>query len=253
MIIDTHTHLLDKSFDTDREIIIETLLKKDIFVIENANTVSEWSVALTLAHRFPNFFVSLGLHPHYADSTNTSDLDALNQLLKEKKVVGVGETGLDYHYKNSNSDLQRQIFIKHIELSFHHNKPLVVHCRDAYEDCLSVLKERSQRYRGVVHCFSGSLEYAERFIKLGFFLGVDAPLTYSNAKVLREVVEKIPLENILVETDCPYLPPQDFRGKRNEPSYIKYVIEKIAELKNLSPETVAEITTQNARGLFAIS
>ena len=171
--------------------------------------------------------------------------------LTNEKVVAVGECGLDYYRNRVEKKVQIEVFEKQLEIAENFKKPVIIHCRQAEEDVYKIL-DGHKNIKGVIHCFSSSVEFAEKFLQLGFYIGIDGPVTYPNAKVLREVIKMLPLEKMLLETDSPYLPPQNFRGKRNEPSYIKYIAEKIAEIKNMPVSEVSQITDKNAKKLFGI-
>ena len=250
-MIDTHVHLLDRAFDGDREILLKKLEEEDFAVIENALSPVEWADAHRLAARFCNYFVSVGIHPHDAAGASEKDFELLKSHLRQEKVVAVGEMGLDYHYRDSTPDSQKKVFIRQIGIAEDFQKPLIVHCREAYKDCLEILLSRpGAAPRGVVHCFSGTPADAKKFIELGFYLGIDGPVTYPSAGNLREVVKEIPIEDMIVETDSPYLAPQKHRGKRNEPAYVRYVVEEIARIKGVPFKEAERITDENAQKLF---
>ena len=205
-----------------------------------------WKKTLKLCEKYKNIFCAVGIHPNNADKfTDFSDI------LAGGKVVAVGECGLGYYRNRVEKKVQIEVFEKQLDIAEQFKKPVVIHCRGAEEDVYGVL-EKHKNITGVVHCFSSTVEFAEKFLQLGFYIGIDGPVTYPNAKVLREVVEIAPLERILLETDSPYLPPQYFRGKRNEPAYVKYIAEKIAEIKNMKVSEISEITDENAKTLFRI-
>ncbi|OGT93381.1 MAG: hypothetical protein A2298_05495 [Gammaproteobacteria bacterium RIFOXYB2_FULL_38_6] len=203
-----------------------------------------------LARCFENVYASVGIHPNdvHCDPFNETQLMGF---AKDEKVVGIGETGLDYHYDDVELELQKDVFKKHIELAKKIKKPLVIHSRDAKEDTIKILKENNaQEVRGVMHCFAGDHEMANQAIEMDFYIGVSGIVTFSNAKTLQEVVSRLPLERILVETDAPWLSPVPYRGKPNTPEYIPLIGEKIAEIKGISMEEVAEQTTENFFQLF---
>src|SRR3989339_631849 len=244
-MIDTHCHLLDESFNSDRKEVIERAFAEGITkIIEISVEPSLWQGSLDLCRRYNNIFCTFGIHPHdaekYVDYTH---------LLKDEKVVAVGEFGLDYHRNNVDKKIQAEVFEKQLDIAKKINKPVIIHSREAEVDSYKILSQY-KNLRGVVHCFSSTLEYAEKFLALGYYLGIDCPVTYPKADNLRDVVKNVPLEKILLETDAPYLPPQKFRGKRNEPSYIKFIAEEIAKIKNLSIDEVSKITDNNAEVLF---
>ena len=249
-MIDTHCHILDSSFDTDREKVIERIILSGVTkIIEIICEPALWQRSLLLCENYENVFCAVGVHPNDADKP--FDLSDFSDFLTNEKVVAVGECGLDYHHNRVDRKTQIAVFEKQLEISVELKKPVIIHCREASEDVLGILTG-SKNINGVIHCFSSTIEVAERFLELGFYIGIDGPVTYPNANTLRDVVKKIPLERILLETDSPYLPPQSFRGHRNEPSYLKFIATKIAEIKNMSVAEISQITDQNAKRLFGI-
>jgi TatD DNase family protein len=255
MLIDSHAHLLDPRFDADRDQVIMSALSSGIsFIIESGCEENEWDKVIELCRSNNHVYCALGIHPHEAKTATDAAFAALEKKLGDPKAVAVGETGLDYFYKHSDPEVQKQVFLKHIDLAVKTGKPLVIHCRDAYVDMLPLLKSNSGRLRkpGLIHCFSGTPAEAKVLIGMGFLLGIDGPVTYPTARNLKDTVREIPLEKLVLETDCPYLPPQSYRGKRNEPAYLACVAEEIAMIKQVALETVEEVTTSNARELFSI-
>jgi TatD DNase family protein len=209
--------------------------------------------AISLAQGHQELYASVGVHPHEASSVTEEVWEEMKGLVRSAKVVAVGESGLDYHYEYSPRETQQSLFRRHIELALETHLPLIVHNREATPDCLRLLKEYYSRSpRGVFHCFSGSKETARECLELGFYLSFAGPVTFPNAHRLREVVRSVPVERLLLETDCPYLTPQPHRGKRNEPSYLRYMLPILAELYNLTEEDLARITTFNAFQLFGM-
>ncbi len=252
MIVDTHTHLLDKFFDSDRDDVIRRCLAEGLCVIEVALSHCDWESALKLSKEHKNFFLSAGFHPHDAKDVSDDDIMKLKEFCLRENVVAVGETGLDYYHKNSPASRQEDVFRKEIEVAMLIQKPLIIHCREAYSDCLATLKGISKSYKGVIHCFSGTIIDLEDFVELGFHIGIDGPITYPSAKQLTDAVKSLDIKRMLVETDSPYLPPQNIRGERNEPLYVKHVIAKIAEIKGMSFGEISRITADNAKKLFGI-
>jgi TatD DNase family protein len=256
MFIDTHAHVSDKRFDADRADSIGRARENNVsHIIEIGCEPGIWNKTLKLAEDYPGVSCAVGIHPQEAKLCTDEILRELAKMSAHPNVCAIGETGFDYHYENSPRDKQKEIFIKHIALSREVRKPLVIHCRDAYPDLLAILNAESdngEKLRGVIHCFSGSLDEARQLIALGFLLGIDGPVTYPKATALKEVVKELPLDRFLLETDSPYLPPQTYRGERNEPSYLPLIAQEIALLKQVSLETVAAGTTENAKNLFGI-
>ena len=251
MYFESHAHYDDERFDEDRYALIERLYNEcgvhNIINIGADIPSSERSIAL--ADKYDFIYAAVGVHPHEADSLNEENFKHLKELTKHKKVVAVGEIGLDFYYDNSPRDIQRYWFKRQLELAKEIRLPVVIHCRDASQECFDIIKESGVR-RGVIHCYSGSPEMAEEYVKMGFKIGVGGVVTFKNSKKLVETVERIPMESILIETDSPYLAPIPFRGERNDSSNLKYVVKKIGEIKNLTPEEVADITSNNAVELF---
>ena len=256
MIIDTHAHLSDERFDADREQVIERAMSGGIgVIIEIACEPSSWGKAFALMERYPDIKGAVGIHPQEAGKVTDALWEELEQRLKHPSIVALGETGLDYHYEYAPRETQKDVFIRHLSLSGSSGKPLSLHVRDAWDDALAILDEHQHDfgpYRGVIHCFSGTIEQARRVIDLGFMVGVDGPLTYPRSEALRETVRQIPTEALLLETDAPYLAPQPFRGKRNEPFYVRSTLEELARIKGTPPDNAAAITTENAKRLFNI-
>ncbi|WP_069650468.1 TatD family hydrolase [Caloranaerobacter ferrireducens] len=254
MLIDSHAHLDDRRFDKDRDKIIKNLKNNDIWVVINPGADLASSIkAVALAEEYENIYAAVGIHPHDAKTMDDDTIEVLKSLLKKDKVIAVGEIGLDYHYDFSPRDIQRKWFREQIKLAKEFNLPIIVHDREAHKDVYNILKEEQDgTLRGVLHCFSGSVEMAKEYIKMGFYISFAGPVTFKNAKTPKEVVKAIDINRILIETDSPYLTPHPHRGKRNEPLYVRYVAAMIAELKGLTVEEVARITTENTKRLFNI-
>jgi len=248
MLIDSHAHLDDKRFDADRDMLINSLKENDVDLVLNIGADIKTSQAsVDLAEKYDNIYAVVGVHPHSAKDLEGSDLSELRALAEQEKVVAIGEIGLDYYYDNSPRNIQQKWFKKQIELAQELDMPIVIHSRDATQDTFDILKEASNKkeLRGILHSYSGSYEMAQEYIKLGFYIAIGGPVTFKNARVSREVAAQIPLDKLLIETDSPYLTPEPYRGKRNEPMYVKYVAEKIAEVRGTTYEEIANKTTQN--------
>jgi TatD DNase family protein len=255
MLIDTHAHLDDRRFNRDRDRVIERAKKEGITTIIHIGFDKESSLnACSMAEKYEDIYAAVGVHPHDAKDASDDVLELIYNLAKtKKKVVAVGEIGLDYYRDLSPRDVQKRVFSHQIALAKELDLPIVVHDRDAHGDVLKILKEeRAGRVGGILHCFSGSREMAEECIKMGFYISFAGPITYSNARRLVEVARYVPLDRFLVETDCPYLTPEPYRGKRNEPAYVKLVAQKAAEIKGITFEELAKITTANAKEVFRI-
>ncbi|MCX5778887.1 MAG: TatD family hydrolase [Elusimicrobia bacterium] len=255
-MIETHAHLLDEKFDLDRDTTIARARTAGVdAIIEVGCEPANWQKTIAFAVAHKNISCVLGIHPQETIAAEPAVLDTLKNLCTHQKVVGVGETGLDYHFETSPRDMQKEVFIHHMDIARSLKKPLVIHCREAYRDLHDILTGQCSKpgsFFGVIHCFSGTLFDARELTDMGFLLGIDGPVTYPSARNLKEVVTAIPLESLVIETDCPYLPPQEYRGQRNEPSYLPLIAREIAHLKNIPAETVTAATTIAARTLFAL-
>jgi len=254
MFIDSHAHLDDERFDDDRETVIKNLKADQIDVVINigADIASSKSTS-SLAQTYDNIYSVVGVHPHSVSELVGLGLDEIENLSRHEKTVAIGEIGLDYYYENSPKNLQKEYFIEQIRLAKKLDLPIVIHSREAVKDTLDIIKsEKSSNLRGVMHCFSSSAEIAKEYIKLGFYIAIGGVVTFKNARVTKEVAKYVPLESLLIETDCPYLAPEPFRGKRNEPKYIKYTAEEIAKIKEVDLEEIAYSTSINAKKLFNI-
>jgi TatD DNase family protein len=209
--------------------------------------------ALELVEKYDFLYASVGWHPVDAIDMEEEDLQWIEELASHPKVVAIGEMGLDYHWDKSPKSVQQEVFRKQIQLAKRVKLPIVIHNREATQDIVDILREESaQEVGGIMHCFSGSAEVAQQCIDMNFYISLGGPVTFKNAKKPKEVAKEIPLDNMLVETDCPFLAPHPYRGKRNEPAYVRLVAQKIAEIKEISVEEVEEITTKNAKRLFGI-
>ena len=255
MIFDTHAHYDDDAFDEDREELIKAIRESDIKRIVNVGANLKTSQnSIDLANKYDLFYAAVGVHPDDCDEVDDAGIDKLREMSKEKKVVAIGEIGLDYYWHKDNPDIQKEAFKRQIELAKELSLPIIIHSRETARDTMDILAETNAGVNsGVVHCFSYSPEIALEAIRLGFYVGVGGVVTFKNAKKLKETVERIPLEKIVLETDCPYLAPTPFRAKRNSSLYLEYVVEEIAMLKQTDPETVKEITYKNALDMYKLS
>jgi TatD DNase family protein len=241
-----------KEFDADRTEVIERARAAGIEAIISVGSDLDGTVrAMKLSGEYDFIFASIGIHPHDAKDFSEDIYLKLGEWAGSKKVVAIGETGLDYHYDHSPREVQRAVFEKHLRLAGETGLPVIIHSREAQKDTMEILK-RSGISRGVLHCFSGNMEMAEQVMSMGFYISIAGPVTFRKAKELREIAAKIPDEYLLVETDSPYLSPEPFRGKRNEPAYIMHTLKQIAALRGVSLEDMARITTLNAKRLFGI-
>lgn len=254
MIIDSHCHLNMKDFTHDLPDIIKNARNNNINGMLTISTkIEEFKYISNIAKDNKNIWYSLGIHPHNVDH-NYEDLEtSVNKFKLDNKFIGIGETGLDYFYKNSNRELQIESFINHIKLSRSTDLPIIVHTREADKDTISILKSeyKIKPFRGLIHCFTATEEFANEVLKLGFYISISGIITFKNAKVLRDIVKKIPLERLLVETDSPYLSPEPMRGKRNEPANVVYTANYIANMLNIPAKKLYEKTTDNFFNLFS--
>lgn len=248
MYFDSHAHYDDEEFDTDRDYLLKNLGDVDCIINCGADLDSS-KKSIALAQKYNFISAAVGIHPENVENLNEDDISKLEWLAKHEKVKAIGEIGLDFHYENYSRDKQIYWFEKQIQLANKLNLPIIIHSRDAASDTFQIVKAHAKT-NGVVHCFGSSWQIALDYINLGFFIGIGGVITFKNGKKLVEVVEKIPIENILIETDCPYLSPEPFRGKRNDSSNLKFIAQKIAQIKNIPHDTVAHITFENAKRLF---
>lgn len=250
-IFDTHAHYDDSRFDEDRDELLNSLTQKGVEYIINCGCDLRSSLTtLELSEKYSFIYAAIGVHAHEAQEATEEDLCRIKELYKNEKVVAVGEIGLDYHYDFSPRETQLDIFEKQLILANELNLPVIVHDREAHEDTLNLLKK--YRPKGVVHCFSGSAEMAKEIVRLGMYIGIGGAITFKNAKKPVEVVEYLPLERLLLETDAPYMTPVPFRGQRCDSAHIAYTAEKIAEIKAIPPGELINICNENAGTLFGI-
>lgn len=251
-IFDTHAHYDDERFSEDSEELLSSLEDKGITGVISCGVNAESSKAnLRLAEKYPFIYAAVGYHGLNTGDLTDDYLDILKGLIKNEKVVAIGEIGLDYHYEKETRDIQIVIFREQIELANEYNLPVIVHDREAHEDTLNILKELKPK--GVVHCFSGSVEMAKEIVKIGMYIGLGGAVTFKNAVKPVEVAKFVPADRLLVETDCPYMTPVPYRGKRNDSSLIPYTAEKIAEVRGVTAQEILNLTAENAKELFRIA
>ena len=253
MIFESHAHYDDEAFDVDRDELLNSMAEQGVGTIVNVSASLEGvKETLNLAKAYPFVYGAVGIHPDEVDCLNEEQFAWLKAQCDHEKVVAVGEIGLDYYWDKVSHEVQKYWFEKQLELAREKGLPIIVHSREAAQDTMEMMKKYAVGIPGVIHCFSYSPEIAKEYVKMGYYIGVGGVVTFKNAKKLKETVEQIPLERILLETDCPYLAPVPFRGKRNSSQYLKYVAEMIGELKGVPAETVIEVTEQNARSLYRL-
>ncbi len=254
MLFDSHAHIDDEKFDIDREEVIQRAIDNGVTGIINVGASMESSArSIALAEKYEGIYAAVGIHPHDAKDALDTDYEQLVRWTALDKVVAIGEIGLDYYYDFSPREVQRSVFIHQLDVARQTNMPFIIHDRDAHGDVLEILKKEAKGLKGVLHCFSGSLEMANEVIKMGLYVSIAGPVTFKNAAKLPEIVTKVPLEYLLVETDSPYLTPQPYRGKRNEPAYVKLVAEQVANLRGIELDILAKATSENVKRLFGIS
>ena len=253
MLFDTHAHMDDRAFREDRDALLIGLKEKGVGLVMNPGCSLESSKnAVALAEKYDFVYAAVGSHPDAADEVNESVLEEYRKLCKlSHKVKAIGEIGIDYHYEDIPRELQLKAFRMQMELARELRLPVIVHEREAHEDGMAVVKEFPE-VTGVFHCYSGSAEMARQLVDLGWYIGFTGVLTFKNARRAVETAASIPLERIVLETDCPYMAPEPFRGKRNDPGYIFRMAEKLAEIRGLSVEEIQSITTENGKRLYRI-
>lgn len=253
MIFDSHAHYDSHQFDEDRHELLLSMPENGIGTI--VNSAADWdslTEVVELAQKYPHVYAAVGLHPDEVGDLNVDRFTFLKEQCQKDKVVAVGEIGLDYYWDNASHDVQKKWFIRQLELAREFDLPVIIHSRDAAEDTLKIMKEHAQGLRGVIHCFSYSKELAREYVKMGFHIGIGGVVTFKNGKKLKEIAEEIPLERILLETDCPYLAPVPYRGKRNSSLYIPHIAQEIANLRGTTYEEVVAQTERNGKELFSI-
>lgn len=262
-LIDTHAHLFDPAFEKDREAVFSRARAAGVEqIIMIAESEDLWQTYVDGVIPDHGLYAALGVHPHEADRYEAQDQHKklrthFFQKIRQPGIAAVGETGLDYFKKYSRIDNQKQLFLLHLEIARETGLPVIIHCREAYDDLIHILKNahgaRSGTHKGVIHCFSGDEKQAAMLYAMGFLLGIDGPVTYPRSDRLKSVVKHISLKGLLLETDCPYLAPQCFRGKRNEPAYLIHIAESVARIKDVTREDVCRVTRDNAMQLFNLS
>lgn len=245
-MIDTHCHIF-KEYYEDINLVIKNM-GNNIIIVSGTNDIDNLEV-IDLCNKYPNVYGTLGIHPTEISNITSNSFEIIEKNLTNPKIVGIGEIGLDYYWQKDNKDLQKEIFIKQIQLAKKYNKPIVVHSRDSINDVYEILKKYGQGIKIDIHCFSSSLEMANNFIKLGCKLGIGGVITFKNSK-LKEIIKNIDLENIMLETDSPYLTPEPYRGMKNEPYNVYYVAKCIAEIKGISLEEILSTTSKTAISQF---
>lgn len=252
MYFDTHAHYTDEAFDSDRETVIQSLIDGNVSLVMNSSCDLESSIkAMQLAEEHDFIYASVGWHPHEAKTFDDTSADKIREWCKNPKVLAVGEIGLDYYYDLSERDVQQRVFEQQMELARELDLPVVIHDRDAHEDCMNIIRKFPD-VRGSFHCYSGSAEMAKEILDRGWYLGFTGAITFKNARRAIETIEMCPLDRIMIETDSPYLTPVPYRGKRNDSTYLPYMAAKVAEIKGISTEEAARLTMENGKRFFGI-
>ena len=253
-IFDTHAHLLDDHFDSDREQLIASLADNNVkLVMEACTDLGYLEKLIPFIERHPMIYGAAGLHPEELGPYALSDMDAVESALAHEKIKAVGEIGLDYYWsENPPREVQREFFDAQLSLAAAHHLPVIIHDREAHGDTVDILRAHKGQVTGVMHCFSGSYETAKECLDMGFYIGFGGALTFKNARRNVEVAAKVPLDRLVVETDCPYMAPVPCRGQRNDPTKTRYVLQKLAELRSMDQETLAPVLFENGKRLFGI-
>ncbi len=253
MIFDTHAHYDDKQFNDDREELLHSMADNGVGTIVNVSaSYNSCKRIADMVQDYPFMYAAVGVHPDNVGDLDDESFARMKELFTRDKVVAVGEIGLDYYWDNESHNLQKKWFIRQLELARQLNLPVLIHSREAAGDTMEIMKKYAQGLKGVIHCYSYSKEMAKEYVKMGFYIGVGGVVTFKNARKLKETVEELPLTSIVLETDCPYLAPEPYRGKRNNSIYIQYVAAEVAKLKGITCEEVIAQTEANAKELYGI-
>ena len=255
MIFDTHAHYNSRQYEDDRDQVLSSL--KEAGVEKVVNIAAEWEsleATLKLTEEYPFVYGTVGIHPDHVGELDEEKLEMIRRMSRRDKILAIGEIGLDYHWMTYSKEVQKEWFIRQLALAKEENLPVVIHSRDAARDTFEIMRDiHAGSTRGVIHCYSGSVEMAREYVKLGYYLGIGGVVTFKNSKVLKRVVEEIPLSHLVLETDCPYLSPVPYRGKRNSSDRLIYVADAIAGLKGCDREDVERITWENAHILYGLA
>lgn len=254
MIFDTHAHYDDKAFDEDRDQLLSELNQYGIEAVVNIGaSISSSKRTIKLTEQYENVYGVIGVHPSDTQDLREDDIAWLKEQSQRQKIVAIGEIGLDYYWDEPDRETQKKWFLRQLDLAREVNLPIVIHSRDAAKDTLDLMKmKHAEEIGGVIHCFSYGIDMAKEFIKMGYYLGIGGVVTFQNAKKVKEVVSDVPIESLVLETDCPYLAPAPYRGKRNASLYLPYVVKEISSIKGISEDQVIEITNQNAKKLYRL-
>lgn len=253
MIFDTHAHYDDEQFDEDRKELLHSMADKGVGTIVNVSaSLKSCERVVNMVQEYPFMYAAVGVHPDEVGGLCEESFARVKELAGRDKVVAIGEIGLDYYWDQESHDIQKKWFVRQLELAGNLDLPVLIHSREAAADTMAIMNEHARGLKGVIHCYSYSEEMAKEYVKMGFYIGVGGVVTFKNARKLKQTVEGIPLASIVLETDCPYLAPVPYRGKRNQSAYIRYVAEEVAKLKGITCDEVIRQTEENAKKLYGI-
>ena len=253
MIFDTHAHYDDEQFDEDRKELLHSMADKGVGTIVNVSaSLKSCERVVNMVQEYPFMYAAVGVHPDEVGGLCEESFARVKELAGRDKVVAIGEIGLDYYWDQESHDIQKKWFVRQLELAGNLDLPVLIHSREAAADTMAIMNEHARELKGVIHCYSYSEEMAKEYVKMGFYIGVGGVVTFKNARKLKQTVEGIPLASIVLETDCPYLAPVPYWGKRNQSAYIRYVAEEVAKLKGITCEEVIRQTEENAKKLYGI-
>lgn len=252
MIFDTHVHYDDEAYDEDREVFLGEIVQKGVGRVVNVGaTIDSAKEAVALSQKYDFIYAAVGVHPSDTADLTEEDMQWLTQAAQMEKVVAIGEIGLDYHYDEPEKEVQKKWFVRQLRIAKETKLPVCIHSREAAQDTLTIMQqEHAEEIGGVIHCYSYGWEMAKIYLDMGFYLGIGGVVTFKNGRKLKEVVEKAPMEQLVLETDSPYLSPEPYRGQRNSSDRLLYVANQIAELKNMTTDEVIRITEENAKRLY---
>lgn len=254
MLFDTHCHVNDKPYDGDRIEMLQRAFATGVdYMMCPGTDVQTSAEAVALSHEYKQIYAAVGIHPEDAASATAEGFSQIRKWIEtESKVVALGEVGLDYHWPEPSHEVQKAVFIEQVKMAVEYDIPIDIHDREAHGDTMGILRQYGKGLRGAFHCYSGSLEMAQELLKMGFYIGFTGTMVFPKSQKLKRIAKEIPLDRVLIETDCPYLTPPPFRGKRNEPAYVQYVAEELALLRGLSRAEIEKITCENGKRLFGI-
>lgn len=254
MLFDTHCHVNDEAYEQDREAMLQRAFAAGVqYMMCPGTDVRTSAEAVAMSRAYDQIYAAVGIHPEDAASSTPEGMAQIRKWLQdEPKVVAIGEVGLDYHWPEPSREIQQAVFIEQVKMAVELDVPIDIHDREAHGDVMDILRQYGKGLRGVFHCYSGSLEMAQELIKMGFYIGFTGTMVFPKSKKLKRIAAELPLDRILVETDCPYLTPPPYRGKRNEPAYVRYVADELALLRDMDPEEIQRITLENGKRIFGI-